>query len=130
MPITKMVTEFITTIPNLFNSRSTTVTDHLYATVQFSKSGTVVSYARDFVKIDDFISYIGGPIGSALVLFSVLVSYSEHSFYIDLASKFLLVESPELSLRSFNIVVYLGVMLKKVFGFVPWSNGELFIKSI
>lgn len=87
MPYTDIVTDYVTTIPSLFDARSVAVgINNIYAEITFSKSSTTTTYTRSFAKIDDYFSYIGGLIGSSLVIFFMLKSYSERCFLIDIAS--------------------------------------------
>lgn len=65
------------------------VNGNTYVSISFSKSNRNTVYTRAFNKIDDFFSYIGGLIGSALAAFFILKSYSEKAFLMDLASNIL-----------------------------------------
>jgi hypothetical protein len=73
----------------MLTSNSFQIVDNFYGAVIFSKSSTTTTYTRSFNKLDDYFSYIGGFIGSALVIFFILKSYSERSYLIDIASHIL-----------------------------------------
>lgn len=87
MPYASTKTEFITSVPNLFVARNTPVnSENIYVDFTFNKASTTITYTRSFGKVDDYFSYIGGLIGSALVLFFMLKSYSERSLLLDIAA--------------------------------------------
>jgi hypothetical protein len=84
--------------------------------------------------MDEYFSYIGGLIGSCLVVFSILSHYSENSFFLVLASKMMIVEDANFSFGSFTFVFYLGVMTKRVLNTMrcglKWERVDLLIRSI
>ena len=89
-------------------------TSNVYAQVSFSKSSRSTSYTRSFDKIDTLFSYIGGLFGSALGAFFLLKSYSEKAFLMDLASKILVNENEEISLKHFNFLHNIGTIFKQI----------------
>jgi hypothetical protein len=76
-------------MPNLMMARNIQVTTDQYVSVSFSKSSTTTTYSRSFNKVDEYFSYIGGLLGSALALFFLLKSYSERSYLVDIGSMLL-----------------------------------------
>jgi hypothetical protein len=85
MPYTDIVTEFVNYIPDLMIVRNLQVTGD-YVSVQFSKSSRTTTYSRSFNKLDNYFSYIGGLLGSALGIFFLLNYYSEQSYLVDIGS--------------------------------------------
>lgn len=76
MPYASVETDFVTSIPDLFVSKTTVVSGNTYASMSFRKSSNTIVYSRSFAKVDDYFSYIGGLVGSALVIFFMMKEYS------------------------------------------------------
>jgi hypothetical protein len=92
------------------------------------------TYTRSFNKLDDYLSYIGGLIGSALVIFFVLNTYSERCYLIDIASNILENYDSQISLKKFNFIDNIGIMVKNVLETIKidvnWTKINLMVKAI
>ena len=114
MPYSVQNVEYVTAIPELFTSQNVEIgSTGLYAQISFSKSSRTTTFTRSFNKIDSFFSYIGGLLGSALGAFFLLKSYSEKAFLMDLASRILVNEKEQLSLKRFNFFHNIGMIVKE-----------------
>lgn len=76
MPYKNIMTEYVTAIPDVFDAKIVPVVNGVYASVEFMKSPITRTYTRSFNKADDFFSYVGGLVGSILVAFFVVSTYS------------------------------------------------------
>ena len=61
-----------------------------YAKVVFEQSSTSVLYNRYYTRLDSFLAYVGGLIGSAIAFMFVVSFYNEISFYISVGNKLFL----------------------------------------
>lgn len=108
--------------------------DDFYASLTFSKSIAVSTYSRSFSKLDNFVSYIGGFVGAALVLFFLLKSYSEKAFLIDVGTLIFRGEDENCDLARFSFFDNIGVAAKSVLEIlrIPcgWQRGEFLSKAM
>jgi hypothetical protein len=86
MPYQDILTEYFIGFPQRFNSQTIPIVNDLYAEVIFTKSSTYPVYTRSFNKIDDFLSYVGGLVSTALLLFFIISSYSATAYTLEIAS--------------------------------------------
>lgn len=76
MPFTSITQELITVVPSLLSVKPRTFPANQYVQINFVKSSTSTVYTRSFNKIDSFLSYVGGLVGTTLIIFIVLGAYS------------------------------------------------------
>jgi hypothetical protein len=69
------------------NAKTKAVAGTQYASVVFDRSSLQTTYSRSFNKVDSYFSYVGGLVGTVLLLFFIMSSYSDMSFSIDLANE-------------------------------------------
>lgn len=87
MPFSNIYTEYATVVPNLLVAKPRTFTSSRYAQINFVKSSTSTTYTRSFNKIDSFLSYVGGLVGTTLIIFFVLGAYSEKAYVMSIAQE-------------------------------------------
>jgi hypothetical protein len=56
----------------------------LYAGIYIQKSSNYITYQRQFNKIDNLFSYIGGLIGGIIGLMFIAQNYTDASYEIDI----------------------------------------------
>jgi hypothetical protein len=61
---------------DIFQTYPSPVYEDTYVTVNFRKSPQLAFYNRTFQKIDEFLSYVGGLIGTVMGLFFFLNKYN------------------------------------------------------
>lgn len=59
--------------------------NHTYGTFYFFKSPISLYYTRQFQKIDEVFSYIGGLFGTILIAFFLMSIYNTHKYEISLS---------------------------------------------
>jgi hypothetical protein len=86
-----------------------------YFNMAFTKSAIVAKYNRTFSKIDNFLSYIGGLVGTLMGLLFIVGSYNQLCYQISLGNK-LFVYDKEIQVNSntFNITLYFALIIFKV----------------
>ena len=62
---------------DVFEHYALPVANGIYFNMAFTKSAIVANYNRTFTKIDDFLSYIGGLIGTMMGMFFIIGSYNK-----------------------------------------------------
>ena len=55
--------------------------------INFRKSTESITYTREFNKIDNYFSYVGGLIGIAFGFIFILGKYNEKAYEISIANK-------------------------------------------
>ena len=80
------------------------------------KSPTVTTYKRSFNKVDSYLSYVGGLVGTVISLIFIMEFYTEKAYEVSIARKVLLDNNrEEISSGSFNIFYYFAMILKEIF---------------
>jgi hypothetical protein len=134
MPYTDIQTEYITAIPSLLATKTKLVSNNIYAEVTFTKSSTTTSYTRSFNKVDDYFSYVGGLLGTTLVFFFILSSYSEKAYVMSIASELFALSEDAGPSPKFNMFYYFSIFIKKAVNFVRkdvvWAKSDLFLESL
>jgi hypothetical protein len=134
MPYTDISTEYITTIPNLFSAKARPAPTGHYVQLMFTKSSTTTTYARSFNKVDDYFSYVGGLLGTTLLFFFILSSYSEKSYAISIAAQHFTLLEDSGSPPKFNFFYYLAIYIKKGLNHLNknlrWGNSDLFLSAL
>lgn len=88
MPYTDEQVEKFIAIPNLFITKALPyLKQNNYITLKFTKSNRKTTYTRSFNKIDNYFSYIGGLVGTILLIFFLIQKYSETAYLIDISSE-------------------------------------------
>jgi hypothetical protein len=91
LPFSSEISENITRIPQPFNTQYYMKTDILpHASITFKKSGQSTKYTRTFNKIDAYLSYVGGLVGTIIGIIFIMGPYTEKAFEISLAKKLML----------------------------------------
>jgi hypothetical protein len=115
MPFSDIKTEYITTIPEAFDSSY-----YLKAAGQpnveilFKKSTKTVTYSRTFNKVDAYLSYVGGLVGTIIGLLFIMGPYTEKTYEVSLAKKLLIDDDKkEIDSKSFNIGYFALMFVKK-----------------
>ena len=68
-------------IPDLFRLTYTpAIANAPYAQIQFLRSSTSVTYHRSYNKVDQYLSYVGGLVGTVLGLFFLISFYNEITY--------------------------------------------------
>ena len=57
------------------------------AEIRFNKSPKIINYTRTFNTIDNYMSYVGGLIGTIFGLMFLLGKYNEKAYEISIAHK-------------------------------------------
>lgn len=97
MPYNEIQTEYVNSLPGLLSAKTKPVVGTQYASVVFDRSSVQTTYSRSFNKVDSYFSYVGGLVGTVLLLFFIMSSYSDMSFSIDMANElFLLTEKDDI----------------------------------
>jgi len=76
-------------------AKSKPVALNQYASVVFDRSSVQTTYSRSFNKVDSYFSYVGGLVGTVLLLFFIMSSYSDMSFSIDMANELFQIREKE-----------------------------------
>ena len=61
--------------------------DSSLVNIYFIKSARTITYTRSFNKIDDYLSYIGGIIGTIFIIFFIVQKYAEVAYTIEFSSQ-------------------------------------------
>jgi len=80
MPYSQTVEDDGVVITDLFQNIAYQVTNDNYASFFLMKSSSSVAYQRSFNKIDSFLSYVGGLVGTILGFMLIVQAYTEMSF--------------------------------------------------
>jgi len=93
-----------------------------------------VTYYRNFNKLDTYLSYIGGLVGTLIGMIFIMGSYTEKSYEISLAREVMKDNDHEEILSdNFNLFAYLLMGIKQLlafFGYDPkWKKTQAFIDS-
>jgi len=80
MPYSQTVEDDGVVITDLFQNIAYQVTNDNYASFFLMKSSSSVAYQRSFNKIDSFLSYVGGLVGTILGFMLIVQTYTEMSF--------------------------------------------------
>ncbi len=56
------------------------ITNDLYAGIYIQKSSNFIRYERQFNKLDNLFSYIGGLIGAMLALMILMQAYTDAAY--------------------------------------------------
>lgn len=80
------------------------------------KSSTIKTYKRSFNKVDSYLSYVGGLVGTVISLIFIMNFYTEKAYEVSIARKVLLDNNrEEIISGSFNIFYYLAMNIKGIF---------------
>ena len=80
------------------------------------KSPTLITYERSFNKVDAYLSYVGGLVGTIISLIFIMEFYTEKAYEVSIARKVLLDNNKEeISSSSFNIFYYFSMIIKRIF---------------
>lgn len=58
-----------------------------YARILFEQASTSIKYIRNYDRVDDFLSYVGGLISSAIAIIFVVSFYNEFCYYVSVGNK-------------------------------------------
>ena len=84
-----------------------------YADITFKKSPKVTQYQRSFNKVDSYLSYIGGLMGTIVTLVFFMGKYTERAYEVSLSKKVLVDnESKRISSESFNLFYFITSYIK------------------
>ena len=91
--------------PNVYNLDNTT---DVYCYINFFRAPNSLVIKREFQKILDSFAYVGGLLGSFLLILIIIVFYNEGSFELNFASALYLPEdgSPT-TFRKYNLFYYI-----------------------
>ena len=64
--------------------------DKTYVQVVLAKSAEKLTIKRNFNKLDNYLSYVGGLIGTIIVIFITMSFYTEKAYEISIGKKILL----------------------------------------
>ena len=99
-------------------SRPIDVVDDTYVTIKLQKSPVKRHYFRSFNKVDAFLSYVGGIIGTIIGLLYIMYIYSRNAISISIGSKLFLSEDGEpISSTAFHIGYLLLIPFKRVLSY-------------
>ena len=91
-----------------------------YARILFEQSSTSIKYIRNYDRVDDFLSYVGGLISSAIAIIFVVSFYNEFCYYVSVGNKLFVDEGEEkIDSDRYNLLYFFGHCLVKfgrVFG--------------
>ena len=95
------------------------------------KSSKVMKYERSFNKVDAYLSYIGGLVGTIITLVFFMGKYTEKAYEVSLCKKVLVDnDNKTIPSRSFNIFyffLYYTKFVLNLLGFHPnWSTVQQF----
>ena len=102
------------------------------AEIVFNKAAKSTKITRSFNKIDSYLSYVGGLVGTIIGIFFIMSFYTEKAYEVSIAKKLLVDnENKEISSRSFHVGYYLLTGVKKGFNFIGvdlnWPETQKFI---
>jgi len=120
LPNTKQNVEMGFICEEVFQHHTQPPASDVYLTMSFKKSTVTTKYIRTFQKLDEFLSYVGGLIGTVMGLIFIVSSYNQLCYLISLSNK-LFDYDRETKIKSgdFNFVYYIafvGYKVAKVFG--------------
>ena len=79
-----------------------------YARVLFEQSSTSVTYVRSYDRVDDFLSYVGGLISSAIAIIFIMSFYNEFSYYISIGDKLFIHDKDKfINSGGYNILLFI-----------------------
>ena len=92
MPAGRRDNAFENLLTDFFHTDTISVVNDLYVEAIIQKSPVTRTYSRNFNKIDNFLSYVGGMIGTILGFAFVLSFFSERAYEISIASQLFTLE--------------------------------------
>ena len=114
MPYTQNQIENITRVTKAFHKDYTLLTGGFpYSDIVFKKSSQVTKYTREFNKVDSYLSYVGGLVGTIVTLVFFMGKYTEKAYEVSLCKKVLVDnESKRIPSESFNILYFFTYYMK------------------
>ena len=76
MPYKDLKTESVTRITKPFHKDYVLTEGMPYSSIIFKKSSNVVKYTRSFNKVDSYLSYVGGLVGTIITLVFFMGKYT------------------------------------------------------
>jgi len=104
------------------------------AEIIMKKANKKVTYYRTFNKVDTYLSYIGGLVGTLIGMIFIMGPYTEKSYEISLAKKVMKDnDHEEILSENFNLFAYLLMGLKQLLAIIGcdpnWKKTQSFIDS-
>ena len=62
----------------------------IFSEIVFRRSSIVTKYTRSFNKVDSYLSYIGGLVGTIVTLVFFMGKYTEKAYEVSLSNKILI----------------------------------------
>ena len=136
MPYADIVTEKLIHVSDSFISAPfiVTATTTRMANIIIKKSPKIVTYHRKFNKLDDYLSYVGGLVGTIIGLLFIMRPYTERAYEVSLAKKVLLDnDNKGIESNSFNMGYFIIMQVKRLLNFFKcdpnWPKMQLFTDS-
>ena len=119
LPFKSIETEYVTSISRQIVASPYIKTSSLpMAEVTFRKSSQKVTYSRNFNKVDTYLSYVGGLVGTIIGLIFIMGPYTEKSYEISFAKKVMSDNAKEeIPSQSFNILYFFLMYVKQLLAF-------------
>ena len=102
--------------------------------LRIMKSSEKTTYTRSFNKVDEYLSYVGGLIGTIIGFMFIMEKYNEKAYEISLSTRLLRDDSGEnIPSSHFHLGYYLLCLVKEIldfFGCKPnWKKTQVFLES-
>ena len=114
MPYTEQKIENITRVTKAFHKDYSLLSGGVpFSDIVFKKSSQTTKYTREFNKVDSYLSYVGGLVGTIVTLVFFMGKYTEKAYEVSLCKKVLVDnESRRVPSESFNILYFFSYYAK------------------
>ena len=116
--------------------RQINVVDDTYLKLKCQKSPVIRRYSRHFNKVDTFLSYVGGIIGTIIGILYLMHLYSRQAYSISIANKlFVSEEGDTIPSTAFHIGYLLLIPFRKLLRFFncclnSWQRTDFYIRCM
>ena len=131
MPYSNKVTQTVTRVPKAFQKDYILTQGQPMSSIIFKKSSQLTKYVRSFNKVDAYLSYVGGLVGTIITLVFFMGKYTEKAYEVSICKKVLVDnERKVIPSGSFNLIWFLVYYVKwilNLLGFQPnWPQAQQF----
>ena len=112
------------------------IIDDTYLTLSLKKSPIQRTYTRYFMRVDDFLSYVGGIIGTIIGFLFLIHIYARQAFSISIGSRLMLSEDGDyISSTGFHIGYLFLIPFRKMLKFFnicpdSWKRTDLYTRCM
>ena len=131
-----IMSERFLSVEDFFQARPMRVINDTYLTLRLQKSPVHRVFDRHFNKLDSFMAYVGGIVGTFVALIVVMRMYAEQAFSVSLASQLYTTEDDEnISSTWFHIGYLFLIPFRRLINYIgcwkdSWPRTDFYQKCI